>query len=122
MDTNDYSTVFVKVIQHCMGGFNWECCICRTWYEQDHAAAFLMRAGGHDGICESDVHIGDICPECLKAGPQGAAVRSQDCGRELEKLAKAQDEMGELVKNILLDDWATVEEVERAGQFDQEGQ
>lgn len=118
MDTNENNTtIYVKVIQHCMGGFNWECCICKTWFEEDHAAAYLMKVGNDpaDPI-GGDVHIGDICPACLKAGPKGAAARAHECARALEELAQAQDAIGHLVENIILDDWATVEELQKAGE------
>ena len=89
-----------RMRSHCVTGV-FQCVICGTLFEQSRKALSLTRAA--DGPSMPD--IGDVCLECLEAGPDGVAARARRYALRLRARALAAKA---LAKELRTADWPTV--------------
>ena len=103
-----------RMRSHCMIG-DVQCVLCGEVFEQSLTALSLTR--GADG--EPPVDIGDVCLECLEAGPDGVAARALCYAKRLQlralaKVALAKElqsrvlATGALAKELRAVEWPTV--------------
>ena len=89
-----------RMWSHCMID-DFECVICGEVFEENLTALSLTRAA--DG--EPSADIGDVCLECLAAGPDGVAWRARRHADRLRARALATEA---LAKELRSADWPTV--------------
>ena len=73
-----------RMRSHCVTGV-FQCVICGALFEQSRKALSLTRAA--DG--PSMPGMGDVCLECLEAGPDGVAARAYRYAKRLQSQALA---------------------------------
>ena len=89
-----------RMRSHCLIG-DFRCVICGEVFEQSLTALSLTRAA--DGPSMPDV--GDVCLECLAAGPDGVAARARCYADRLRARALAAKA---LAKELQTAEWPTV--------------
>ena len=68
------------------------CEVCGIRYEQPFPAVYLDYYDIRDNYY-TEVDVGDICPACLEAGPEGAAQRAREHAKRLREGADLLDEL-----------------------------
>ena len=96
----------IKLREHPCYGFRVGCVICGQVFEQDGVAAMLMMPGA-----DKRLGIGDVCPECLDAGPKGAAERARGYAVYLRERAGKVDDLAVLLEDVPFSAWATSKQV-----------
>jgi hypothetical protein len=107
----------VTVRKHNIHG-DYSCVVCGRIFEENLVAAELHEVKFNDSY--NAVHWGDVCPECLDAGKEGAAIRAREHAAALHTYA---EEVKSLADKLLGEDtvWAITEaDIERAEQELQE--
>jgi hypothetical protein len=83
------------------------CVLCGEYYQQKGGAVMLYTL--HDGEW---FPVGDVCPVCVAADPEGAAIRMREYAELLRTRA------GELVATAHrvdgITEWATIDDLRRA--------
>lgn len=82
------------------------CIVCGAMHELPGAAAVLYEGGEK---------LGDVCPNCLRDGPEGAAKRMQEHIKNLRLLADDLASYLPWVERIPTEHWTTWNEVNRVG-------
>lgn len=99
--------MYTKAKTHNMGA-NFSCVLCGTDHQQNHACVELIDP-------DTSGVIGDICPDCIEAGPEGAAARTREYAYKLVRKAEAQWlELAAAVGHIKFKDWATLDDLQAA--------
>jgi len=81
---------------------NFPCELCGAEIEEENAAAIVFKDGEQ---------IGDVCPDCLKARPRGAAQRMRDHAVRLRQKAEEIEKYASTVEVLPLEAWSTVDKV-----------
>lgn len=102
----------VKVYAH-SASMDFSCCLCGRFFQQTNFAAALLPDGEDDVLGDDDTL--DVCPQCLEAGPTGAAERARLHAEELRDAARALDTLAGEVATIPESDWVTPEEYQAEG-------
>jgi hypothetical protein len=100
----------IRVYMH-NASMSFPCCLCGTGHQQDLSAAELM-----DGDKRVMKSLSDVCPECLYAGPEGAAKRTREFIRYLREKAIALELLAAEIETLTLDKWATRADLEAASK------
>jgi len=58
--------------------------------------------------------LGDVCRDCIKAGPQGAAERALDYAKYFRERALEMEDLAGRVAKIT--EWASLEDLSAVGQ------
>jgi hypothetical protein len=108
MTENVKNQLYVQVRQH-NSSMRFPCVLCGEYHMQDLANAELKISGDDD-------EVGDVCPECLDAGPAGTAERTREYVQYLREKADALEALAKEVEMMPVDDWATRGEVDAASE------
>ncbi len=82
---------------------SFDCVICGGYFRQNNAAVALDQDGEE---------LGDICPDCLQAGAQGALTAAHKHAARLRKLADRLDDLAGRLPDVA--HWATLNELRAA--------
>jgi len=63
-------------------------------------------------LYDDEVSIGDVCPECVEAGPSGAAQQMRERAKDLRELSDSLERLANEVANV--EDWVPIEELRAA--------
>jgi rubredoxin len=89
------------------------CKICGWVFPPKHASARLITPGteGEAIALRENWAWGYICPDCLDAGPVGAAERALILVGYFQEKVAEQLELAEQIRNIHPENWATAKEL-----------
>ena len=77
----------------------YPCVLCGGWNQWDVVTADLIDSDGKD--------LGEVCPECLAAGPAGTAERIRQLAEEKRKQADALESVAADVALLSANQWLT---------------
>jgi len=80
------------------------CDLCGNWHEQPGAAVILSEVSSSN----PEDRLGEVCPECVRAGPEGAAKRIESQAQALRQEADRLEALAPRVASI--EDWTSWEE------------
>ncbi len=87
---------------------DFPCVVCGRYFTEDMVAAALLPEGKTD--CRKDSY-GDICPDCLAAGPEGAALECTKHADDLQGSAMALYLLANDIRAIPESDWKKPEDI-----------
>lgn len=85
---------------------SFRCNFCRAGTPKNGVTARLLENGEKTGL-------DDICPQCLDAGPSGAAARMRETSKNLREWADSLERDANNVEGISVENWATSDDCEK---------